>query len=87
MIATFCVYDCGDVYDITGFGLRFTVIFTVTGIDAGRPVLKLTVIITLPEYVAVGVPEITPVAEFKLNPEGKLPLVKTNWLLVARVPE
>jgi hypothetical protein len=37
--------------------------------------LSVRVIVTLPEKLVVGVPEITPVVEFRESPEGRLPLL------------
>jgi len=60
------------VTDRIGFTtmLRFAVAVLAVGVSAS---VTVTVKFVVPE--AVGVPEITPVAPFKINPAGKLPVV------------
>ena len=53
--------------------LRFAVAVLAVGVSAS---VTVTVKFTVPE--AVGVPVIAPVAEFRLNPAGKLPVVTAH---------
>ena len=55
--------------------LRLAVAVLAVGVSAS---LTVTVKLSEPVKVPLGVPEITPVAAFRLSPEGKLPVVTAH---------
>lgn len=52
--------------------LRVAVLLACAGVWES---VKVTVNVVVPVNVPVGMPEMTPVVAFKVNPEGKLPVV------------
>ena len=69
MIVTSLVKTYGEVYESKVGAVSFTVMTTSKEVDPPE-LIAVTVYVELPE-ITEGVPEITPVAVSKLNPNGK----------------
>ncbi len=62
----------------TSVDVRITItgLITIFNVSLSLPDAFVAVIVTVPSKTLVGVPEISPVLGFKLNPLGNVPVTK-----------